>query len=169
MLKVVISPLNIATKFIFAARVFLAFNYGAAKTSSAERLNRCLHSTPWIKSSFNAVLIALITNIITRLLSHYNAIYLIFIVGKEAFYVLDWRCSLRILLFMSIYNLLSILDAVFLIWCRVYLEELENCVAKATNVDEEKNFILKLRFFVGQVWYKNFNQEILEMAIYPEP
>ena len=121
-----------------------------------ERLDQCLHSTPWIQSSSNAAFVALITNVITRLLPYYNAIYLVFIVGKEAFCILDLRRSLRILLFMSIYDLLSILDAVFLIWCRIYLEELENCVAKATNVDEEKDFILKLRFFVGQVWYKKF-------------
>ena len=116
-----------STLLIFKFLVFLAFNNGATKTSSAERLNRCLHSTPWIKSSSNAVLIALITNIITRLLSYYNVIYLIFIAGKEAFYILDLRCSLRILLFMSVYDPLSILDAVFLIWCRIYLEGLKLC------------------------------------------
>ena len=77
------------------------------------------------QSSFNAALIALNTNLITRLLSYYNAILFDFHCGKESFLHTRLKVFFEKSLFMSNYDLLLILDAVFFIWCWIYLDGLE--------------------------------------------
>ena len=96
----------------------------------------------------NAAFIVLITNVITRLLPYDNAIYLVFVAKKEAFLHTRLKASSGDpLIYVDFTTCFQSWTPCFLFGVEFISRKLENCIAKAINVDDEKTLDIETKIF----------------------